>query len=62
MNNFIGKDGFNWWVGVVENRMDPLQLGRCQVRIFGHHTENKQLLPTSDLPWCLPQLPTIKLT
>ena len=58
MNNFIGKDGFNWWVGVVENRIDPLQLGRCQVRIFGHHTENKQLLPTEDLPWCLPQLPT----
>ena len=39
MNNFIGKDGFNWWVGVVENRMDPLKLGRCQVRIFGYHTE-----------------------
>jgi len=58
MNNFIGKDGFNWWVGVVENRMDPLQLGRCQVRIFGHHTENKQLLPTADLPWAQASLPT----
>ena len=58
MNNFIGKDGFNWWVGVVENRMDPLKLGRCQVRIFGHHTENKQLLPTSDLPWAQASLPT----
>jgi hypothetical protein len=58
MNNFIGKDGFNWWVGVVENRMDPLKLGRCQVRIFGHHTENKQLLPTEDLPWCQASLPT----
>jgi hypothetical protein len=58
MNNFIGKDGFNWWVGVVENRMDPLQLGRCQVRIFGHHTENKQLLPTEDLPWAQASLPT----
>lgn len=51
MNNFIGKDGFNWWIGVVENRMDPLKMGRCQVRIFGHHTENKQLIPTADLPW-----------
>ena len=49
--NFIGKDGFNWWIGVVENRMDPLKMGRCQVRIFGHHTENKQLIPTADLPW-----------
>jgi hypothetical protein len=58
MNNFIGKDGFNWWVGVVENRMDPLQLGRCQIRIFGHHTENKQLLPTADLPWAQASLPT----
>lgn len=51
MENFIGKDGFNWWVGVVESRMDPLKMGRVQVRIFGHHTENKQLIPTADLPW-----------
>jgi hypothetical protein len=51
MENFIGKDGFNWWVGVVENRNDPLKLGRCQVRIFGYHTENKQLISTADLPW-----------
>lgn len=51
MENFIGKDGFNWWVGVVENRNDPLKMGRCQVRIFGYHTENKQLIPTEDLPW-----------
>lgn len=51
MENFIGKDGFNWWVGVVENRSDPLKMGRCQVRIFGYHTENKQLIPTADLPW-----------
>jgi len=58
MNNFIGKDGFNWWVGVVEDRMDPLQLGRCRVRIFGHHTDNKQLLPTEDLPWAQASLPT----
>ena len=51
MENFIGKDGFSWWVGVVESRMDPLKMGRVQVRIFGHHTENKQLIPTADLPW-----------
>lgn len=51
MENFIGKDGFNWWIGVVENRADPLKMGRVQVRIFGYHTENKQLIPTADLPW-----------
>lgn len=46
-----------WWVGVVENRIDPLKLGRCQVRIFGHHTENKQELKVEDLPWAHPVLP-----
>ena len=51
MDNFIGKDGFNWWVGVVENRIDPLQMGHCQVRIFGYHTEDKSLIPTDALPW-----------
>ena len=32
MNNFIGKDGFFWWLGVVEDRNDPLGLGRVRVR------------------------------
>ena len=40
-----------WWIGVVENRSDPLQLGRCKVRIFGHHIEDTSLLPVDDLPW-----------
>ena len=40
-NNFIGHDGFVWWVGVVENRLDPLNLGRCQIRIKGLHSEKK---------------------
>ena len=51
MNNFLGKDNYVWWVGVVENNNDPLQLGRCQVRIFGWHSENKQDIPTTELPW-----------
>jgi hypothetical protein len=49
--NFLGHDGFGWWVGVIENRMDPLNLGRCQVRIKGLHTEQKETLETSSLPW-----------
>ncbi len=40
-----------FWQGVVEDRKDPLKLGRCRVRIFGVHTENKQLMPTEGLPW-----------
>ena len=51
MENFLGKDGFIWWVGIVEDRADPLGLGRCKVRIFGWHTDNVSELPTKDLPW-----------
>jgi len=54
---FAGLNGFIWWTGVVENRKDPLNVGRCQIRIFGWHTENKTLIPTADLPWAQPVLP-----
>ena len=47
----------NFYTGVVENREDPLKLGRCQVRIVGLHTENKVLLSTEDLPWAYPVHP-----
>lgn len=57
MENFIGKDGFVWWMGIVEARNDPLGLGRCKVRIFGWHTDNTSELPTDDLPWALPMYP-----
>lgn len=49
--NFIGLNGFIWFVGVVESRADPLYAGRCKVRVLGTHTENLSLLPTADLPW-----------
>ena len=39
------------YYGVVESRADPKQLGRVKVRVLGIHTEDKVLLPTSDLPW-----------
>lgn len=45
------------YTGVVENRKDPLKLGRCQVRIVGLHTEQKTVLPTADLPWSFPMQP-----
>jgi hypothetical protein len=34
---FLGRDGFIWWIGVVEDNQDPLVLGRAKVRIFGYH-------------------------
>ena len=47
----MGKDGFTWFVGVVEDRNDPKTLGRLRVRCLGYHTEDLTKLPTSDLPW-----------
>lgn len=47
----------NLYTGVVENRDDPLKLGRCQVRIVGLHTEDKSVLATEDLPWAYPMQP-----
>jgi hypothetical protein len=52
--DFIGLDGFFWWIGVVENRKDPLGLGRCQVRIFGVHSGSLSNIPSEDLPWAQP--------
>lgn len=55
--NKLGHDNFIWWIGVVEDRFDPLNLGRCRVRIFGAHTSELQLIPTSSLPWATPLYP-----
>jgi hypothetical protein len=57
MQRIFNKDGFNWWIGVVEDRMDPEKMGRCRVRIYGYHTDSKEILPTKDLPWATPIQP-----
>ncbi len=44
--NFAGKNGFTWFVGIVEDRQDPLKMGRVRVRCVGWHAENKINLPT----------------
>lgn len=44
----------NFYVGIIESRNDPLKLGRYQVRVFGVHSELKDDVPTSDLPWAIP--------
>ena len=50
-NNYLGKNNFVWFNGVVEDRQDPQKLGRLRVRCVGIHTQDKALLPTADLPW-----------
>ena len=53
MRNFLGRNGFTWFVGVVEDRYDPVTLGRVRVRCFGWHTDDKTEIPTEDLPWAI---------
>lgn len=55
--NFMGRDSFFWWIGVVEDRLDPKKLGRLRVRVLGSHTEDKQLIPTCELHWAYPYQP-----
>ena len=47
--DFMGYE-FIWFIGEVEDRNDPLKLGRVRVRCFGWHSTNKEELPTADLP------------
>ena len=42
-----------FFVGVVEDRNDPLHLGRVRARIVGLHTHNQSILPTKELPWAM---------
>ena len=57
-NRFMGKDGFAWFVGVVEDREDPELMGRVRVRALGFHTDSLIDLPKSDLPWATVMSPT----
>jgi hypothetical protein len=58
--NFIGKDGFRWWIGQVAPEAaqgDQLnQIGntwgcRMKVRIYGYHPADITELKDEDLPW-----------
>ena len=54
---FMGKDGFNWFIGVIESRQDPEHCGRVRVRCLGHNTDDTNLIPTADLPWAHVMMP-----
>tara|TARA_B100000131_G_scaffold54079_1_gene48992 strand:- start:1102 stop:3636 length:2535 start_codon:yes stop_codon:yes gene_type:complete len=58
--NYVGRDGFVWWIGKVadakhwKNKATDLEEGwayRCKVRIIGHHPFDEAELPDEDLPW-----------
>jgi hypothetical protein len=50
-NDYIGLDQFVWFYGVVEDRNDPLNLGRVRVRVYGWYSESKGKVPVQSLPW-----------
>ena len=58
INEYMGRDGFIWFIGVVEDRNDPLELGRVRVRCLGYHSADLSEIPTSSLPWAHVMHPT----
>jgi len=54
MRNFLTANDFVWFFGRVEDRNDPVQLGRVRVRCYGFHTDDKDKIPTEHLPWAQP--------
>lgn len=54
MREFFGRNDFTWFVGVVEDRHDPVEMGRVRVRCFGWHTDDLDKIPTEELPWAIP--------
>ena len=73
-SNFVGKDGFVWWIGQIAPNLtwidnQPAELQdttveekgfghRFKVRIMGYHTADKQDLPDDQLPWATVMYPT----
>ena len=57
----IGSDGFNWWVGQVEQTAAEEKTNkggyRFKVRIVGDHPSSKEILDTKDLPWANVMMP-----
>ena len=47
-----------FYQGIVEDRNDPLEIGRVRVRVIGLHTPDKVVLPTETLPWAVVMQPT----
>lgn len=40
-----------WFIGVIENIVDPQEVNRVQVRCIDYHTADRSLLSTEKLPW-----------
>ena len=66
-SNFLGRDGFRWWIGQIPPRetwalqwsKKPQAWGnRVRVRIMGYHPQNTTELADKDLPFAIILVPT----
>jgi hypothetical protein len=65
-SNFIGRDGFRWWIGQIPPIQSQGEQGqktngwgnRVKVRIMGYHPHSEDDLSNEDLPWAQVLLPT----
>ena len=59
-SNYIGKDGFYWWIGQVETQRgsQPKKSDdRYKVRIVGQHLKDCNAVAYDDLPWAIVMMP-----
>jgi hypothetical protein len=56
MADAMGSDGrVFWFLGIVEDIDDPLQIGRVRIRnIEDHNPSQSEYVETTDLPWAIP--------
>jgi hypothetical protein len=64
-SNFVGRDGFRWWIGQIppedsqSGQINKEGWGnRVKVRIMGYHPFDDAELTNEDLPWAQVLLPT----
>ena len=51
--DFMGRGSYVWWMGEVEDKDDPLHLGRVKVRVLGDRKStrlNSSHVRTSRMP------------
>lgn len=66
-SNFVGRDGFRWWIGQIAPKSsqeeqfdgdDNAWGNRMKVRIMGYHPSSSAELSNDNLPWAQIMLPT----
>ena len=61
--NFVGRDGFYWWMGQIETEKGAQEKGddRYKVRIVGQHLKDCDAVPYEDLPWAIVMMPSTEI-